>query len=610
MTDCDRKDGNRVTDRTEWVIDRNEATARGGMVAAKTAAAAEAGAETLRRGGNAIDAAVATAFTSGVVEPWMNGIGGGGFLVAHVPDRDEAVVVEFPMVAPAGATPDMFPLSGVGPDTALFGWPGVVASANVVGHRSVAVPGTVAGLALALERFGTISLAEAMAPAIAYAEAGTPVTWHTTYTIARDLSSLSRFPATAAVFCDGGIPPVTIDQSRPEMLRQPDLAATLRRIADEGPRAFYEGEIAAAMADHLTEHGAPFALTDLASYEARVVPALIADYRGYQIVTTGAGSGGTTLVETMRLLADSDLAAMGHNSPATLHLLTQAVRQAFADRFAFLADPDFVDVPFEQLTSPAYARERAAAFRLDRIGPIRPGDAKLLGIAHGLSASMPEYIGQLGQAADGSTTHLSVIDGNGLAVSLTQTLLSLWGSRVVVPGTGILLNNGMMWFDPEPGRPNSVAGGKRPLSNMAPAILTRHGRAVASIGASGGRRIMPCQAQIVSNLIDHGLSMQPAISAPRVDASTPDLLVSARLPVATRQTLQALGHRLSERVETLGGGDFASPVGISRGPDGLLRGGADPYYPAMAVGIDGPDASGQSTARRSDLDHARTHART
>ncbi len=580
--------GEAVAERTEWVLSRTEAAARGGMVAAKTQAAAEVGAEILRRGGNAVDAAVATAFASGVVEPWMSGVGGGGFLVAHFPDKDEAIVVEFPMVAPAGATPDMFPLAG-GVDTGLFGWPSVVGGANIAGPRAVAVPGVPAGLALALEQYGSgrVSLGQAIAPAIQLAEEGMPVTWHTTLTIARDLAQLSRFPATAAVFLDAqGHPPVTVDQSTPTMLRQPDLARTLRAIADEGPRAFYEGFLAAAIVGHLAEQGAPIVAEDFAAYRATVAPALAADYRGHRLLAPGKGTGGTTLVQSMNLLNELDIAALGHNTPQALHLMAKAFRQAFADRFAYLADPAQVDVPLEVLTSIEYAREQAAAVQRDGMGPVQAGDAARLGVSHGLGVSMPHYVGSSGQAVSGSTTHMGVIDKDGVSVSLTQTLLSLWGSRVVVPGTGVLLNNGMMWFDPEPGRPNSVAGGKRPLSNMAPALLTRDGRGVASLGASGGRLIMNAVAQLAMNLVDHRLGMQDAIAAPRIDASTPDLRVSSRLPRPTQEALTALGHRVVPRVESPGGSEFASPVGIHRAPDGLLTGGADLFYPAMAIGVE------------------------
>jgi gamma-glutamyltranspeptidase / glutathione hydrolase len=438
-------------------------------------------------------------------------------------------------------------------------------------------------LALALERYGTMPLPRVLEPAIALAEEGVPVTWHTTLTIARDLANLRRFPATAAVFLDpAGNPPASIEQTNLPRLRQPDLAQSLRLIAEEGPAAFYEGPFAAAAIAHLAGHGGVHTEADFAAYEATVVPALTVPYRDALVHTVGNGSGGTSLAQALRLLAPLDLAAHGHNSPETLHLLAQVFRVAFADRFAYLADPEHVDVPLDALLSADYAGERARQIGLRALDARpRAGDRTRLGVEHDLPASVPEYV------ADGSTTHLGAIDAAGNVVSLTQTLLSGWGSRVVVPGTGVLFNNGMMWFDPEPGRPNSVAGGKRPLSNMAPAIVTGD-RWAASIGASGGRRIQNCIAQIIVNLLDFGLGMQDAISAPRIDASVPALAVSARLPAATRDRLAALGHHLSVRDEALFTGDFASPVGILRAADGTLTGGADPFYfPATVIGLDG-----------------------
>ncbi len=575
-----------MTQRTEWHVGRQEAVGRGGMVAAKTSRAAEVGAGILRDGGNAVDAAVATAFAAGVVEPWMSGIGGGGFLVAHLPGQ-EPVVVEFPMLAPAAATPEMFPLAGSGADTALFGWPLVAGGANVIGHRSVAVPGAVAGLALALERFGTISLAQALAPAIAMARDGVPVTWHTTLMIARDAANLSRFAATAATFLPGGAPPATIEQAAPIMLRQPDLAATLEAIAMDGPRAFYEGPIAEAMAAHLAADGGLLTTDDLGRYAPTITATTTTTYAGHVVHTTGGGSGGTTLIESMNLLSAAGVGGMPQNSPEALHLLAQAFRQAFADRFAYLADPNHVEVPVDTLIDPDYARERAGQFDPARLGPVEAGLPDRVGVRHGLLSSIPGYAPLPNQMADGSTTHLSVIDRHGGAVSLTTTLLGGWGSRVMVPGTGILLNNGMMWFDPEPGRPNSVGGGKRPLSNMAPVIVSRDDVVVASLGSSGGRRIMNCNAQLVMNLLDHGQSIQDAIEQPRIDASTADLLVSQRLPSATRDALAALGHRIAVRDERLMLGDFASPAGVMATADGRLLGGADPFYfPAAAVGVD------------------------
>jgi gamma-glutamyltranspeptidase/glutathione hydrolase len=576
---------------TEWQVSRLEARGRGGMVAAKTPQAAAAGADILRRGGNAVDAAVTTAFTAGVVEPWMNGIGGGGYMVVQAPDEAPEVVA-YPMVAPAGARPEMFPLSGAGSDTELFGWPAVVDNANVWGYRSVAVPGTVAGLALALERWGTISLAEALAPAIRWAEEGTPVFWHTTLMIAGALGTLKQFPATAAIFLDGdGNPPVTREQDRPAWLRQEDLARTLRTIASDGPRVMYEGSLGQTIADDLAADGAPFTREDFALYQARIAPALSTMYGGSEVHTIGGGTGGTTLVESLNILAEFDLRNLGYHTPLALHRMAQAFRTAFADRFAWLADATQVEIPVDVLTSEEYAQERVRNLPEDRLEPIPAATAERTGMRHSLGSSLPDYVANaapVGQMADGSTTHLSVMDRDGMAVSCTQTLLSLWGSRVTTPGTGVLLNNGMMWFDPEPGRPNSVAGGKTPLSNMAPVILTRDGRPGASLGASGGRRIMNCNAQLVINLTDWRLGAQPAISAPRIDCSTAELLMSWRFPAETVKTLRAVGHRVAIRDERLFTDGFASPTAIRHTLDGVFDGGADPFYtPATAQAAHG-----------------------
>ncbi|MCA9859636.1 MAG: gamma-glutamyltransferase [Thermomicrobiales bacterium] len=565
---------------SRWRLGRFEAISDKGVVAAKTPLAAEFGAKVLEEGGNAVDAAVVTAAVAAVVEPWMNGFGGGGFLVRHDSKSGESSVVSFPMVAPKSATPEMFPLSGGTPDTDLFGWPSVVGGANVLGAKSVCVPGTPAGLALALQKYGTYSYFEALGPAIDLARHGFPVTWHTSMEIARDLANLRKFEATEALLCPNGIVPWSASQDNPTLLRQPDLADILEILAKDGARAYYEGAIAQKIVTYLNGLGADFSLEDFSSYQAVIEDALVGSYNGHGIVTTNYGTGGPTLVESLGLLDGFDLSHVAHNSVEALHLCAQAFAIAFADRFAYLADPDFVQVPIDALLSDAYLDARCEEMMQDRIGNLRPGTPDQLGVTHGLPGSMPDY------SSGGSTTHLSVIDKDGVAVSLTQTLLSLWGSRVTVPETGLIMNNGMMWFDPEPGRPNSVAGGKKPLANMSPAIITKNGEAVAAIGASGGRRIQNCQAQIAMNLIDHGMSMQEAVTSPRIDRSTRSLYVSSRMPKAVVSGLAALEHRVSVRDETLFFGDFASPACVQRTENGELRGGVDPFYfPATAQGI-------------------------
>ncbi len=352
----------------------------------------------------------------------------------------------------------------------------------------------------------------------------------------------------------------------------------------------YDGPIGRAIADDLAANGAPFTPDDFAAYQARIMPALTTTYRDAEVHTVGGGTGGTTLVESLNILNQLPMRDLGYHTPLALHRMAQAFRIAFADRFAWLADASQVDVPVEILTSPEYARERAACLKEDRLEPLPPTTGERVGICHGLASSIPDYVASAvpGQMADGSTTHLSSMDRDGMAVSCTQTLLSLWGSRVTTPGTGVLLNNGMMWFDPETGRPNSVAGGKTPLSNMAPVVISRGGRPWASLGASGGRRIMNCNAQLVMNMVDWRLAAMPAIWAPRIDCSTSELLLSWVFPTETVKALRAMGHRVALRDERLFTGDFASPASVRRTPDGIFDGGADPYYaPATAEAAHG-----------------------
>jgi gamma-glutamyltranspeptidase/glutathione hydrolase len=569
-----------MAERSEWIVDRTEATSRNGMVAAKTGLAADAGGAALKRGGNAIDAAVTAGLTAWVVEPWMNGIGGGGFLVAHIPERDESVVVEFPMVSAAAATPEMFQLAGTGSDAAPFGWPAVVGNANVVGHKSVAVPGAVAGLALALDQYGTISFAEALQPAIHFAEEGFSVDWHTSMYIAKDLANLKRYSEIASIFLDASsCPPISFEGAT-ATLRQPDLAQTLRVLAADGPRAFYEGEMAQQIVDLLAENGAPFTVEDFSNYQARISEPISVDYEDHQVITIGGGTGGTTLAQGISLLNRLPLETLPHNSSEALHLMAQALRLAFADRFTYLADPEHVEVPLDSMLSDEYLGDRFASIQSGTVNGVAAGNREQLGVRHEMPGSLPEY------TTGGCTTHLGVIDGAGNSVSLTQTLLSSFGSHVVVPGTGILLNNGMMWFDPTPGRPNSVGGRKRPLSNMSPAILLRDSRPVAALGAMNGRRIMSCVAQLVVNLVDYHMTMQPAVSSPRIDASTPDLLVNSRIPIEVHEALDRLGHNVVSRDETDFHMNFGSPACVQLDETGTYRGGVDPFYrPSTSTGV-------------------------
>ncbi len=548
------------------------------MVAAKTPEAARAGAQVLRDGGNAIDAAVVTALVAGVTEQWMNGIGGGGYLVRHDPRTGESDVVAYPMISPRSARPDMYDLVGSGRDAALFGWLLVVNSENIVGHRSICVPGTVEGLSKALDRWGSISWAAALDPAITWAEDGFPVHWHTSARIASDLANLRRFAATAEVVCPDGIPPWSQQGVPAARIRQADLATSLQRLADHGPREMYEGQLASAIIAHLNEGGADFCAEDFSEYSATFESPTTVTYHDHRVDTIGNGTGGTTLAQTFLLLDSMIDASTEPASAELLDAMARAFAAAFADRFAYLADPNFVDVPLEAMLSEAYIASRATEIASAPPRSPRAGSKASLGVSHALETSIPDY------TSGGSTTHLSVIDRDGVAVSLTQTQLSAWGSRVTIPGTGILMNNGMMWFDPEPGRPNSIDGGKRPLSNMAPAVISNGKGDIAALGASGGRRIMNCVAQIAMQLIDQSAGMQDAVAAPRIDRSTPSLIASNRFDPAVLTGLRDMGHDVDVKDETLLLSEFASPACVRfDGRD--FTGGVDLwYYPATASG--------------------------
>lgn len=552
-----------MSSRTTWRFDREEAVSPHGVAAAKHELAAEAGAEVLREGGNAIDAVVTAAFVAGVVEPFMSGLGGGGFLVAHFPERDERILIDHAMIAPAAAAPDMYPLAADGLDADMFGWRKVDGDANIHGHLAAAVPGTVAGLTLALEEFGTLSRQRALAPAVKHAAGGFDVTWHTALMIGLDLALLNRFPATRAIFTNDGYAPTPYPGWR-KPLRQPELADTLRQVAEHGARAFYEGGPAQAIAQEMRDHGGLITEEDLASYRPTVTRPLRGTYRGYEVLISPPASGGPTVLETLNMMEQADLANMGHNSAEALHWVAESCLQAFTDRFALLGDPAFVDSPWEWLISGQYAASQAATFTPGAVRSPAP--------------ALPPPIPRM------NTTHVSAIDRWGNSASLTTTLLGGWGSGVTVPGTGVLLNNGMMWFDPVPGRPNSVAGGKKPLANMAPTLLLEDNHALLSVGAMGGRRILNALPQIIANVVDYGMGMQAAISAPRIDCSTGVLQASSRINPDTITALQGIGHTVQIVEEDMLSFEFGSPVGVLKVGD-TLRGGANLYYPAMAIAV-------------------------
>ncbi len=586
---------------SESIFQSSKSEARGerAMVATKHRLSSAAAIRVIRAGGNVIDAAIAAAFAVGVVEPTSSGIGGGGYLVYQMGDRGG--VFGFPMRAPLAASPDMYRLTGAAA-VGSFGWPKVAEDANMEGPRSIATPGTVAGLTAAHTEFGRLPLEEVVAPAVELAQHGFTPEFHDLMAFAEQAGKFTRHDDLCHVFFANGAIPSGLEipgspytrgnqlRVEPAKIRQPDLADTLIAIGDEGPDAFYHGEIGRRLVDGVQQSGGILANADLATYQPfhwqtgreRGLDPLEVTYRDLGVRVAPYASGGITSAMTLQILSFKELASFEHNDADALHHYICAARLAYADRFAYLADPDSADVPWEGLTAHAYAARRQATIHSKAPTRFKAGDPW-----HEEGRTAPKRpIGSAPAYQDG-TTHLCVMDGDGNAVSLTNTLMSGFGSGVVAGRTGVVLNNGMMWFDPVPGHVNSVAPGKLPLNNMSPLlVLGPHGAQIA-VGASGGRRITNCVTNLVVKMIDFGLGPQAAIDSPRIDCSTPLTVIDGRIAREVIDDLRWRRHQIAvidPHYVTEGMSPFASPLAITRNRDGL-RAGADTFHSAHAAGL-------------------------
>lgn len=556
-----------MSSQTTLRISRDLAVARNTMVAAKHPWAVSAALDILDCGGNAVDAAVTAAFAIGVVEPWMSGIGGGGFMTIQMASGERHVVDYFSR-APRAAKPDMYELTE-GAQASVVGFSGVKDDANTYGPLSVAVPGMVAGMAVALEKFGTKEIGEVIAPAIDFAEQGFPVDWYRGMLLASQEPIIRRDPETARIFLKDGIAPAPLFGKPLPRLAQPDLANTLRRIAARGPEGFYRGETAERIAEHLHSIGGILTADDLAAYEPTITDPLVLNYRDVELVLLPYQAGGITIGEAFNILAGVDLRATGFNTATSLHQIAEASRRGYADRFAYVGDPDFHEIDWNMLASKEYAARRRAEIDPHHASKPKPGE----GVLHSRIEKRIEV-----PADGGCTTHLSVVDRDGNMVSITQTLTLIFGSAVTVPGTGVLLNDNMNLFDPVPGGVNEIQPWKRPASSMAHVIAVRDGVPVLAVGAPGGRRIMDTCMQMTLDTIDYDMDIASACAAPLIDCAGPELLVDDRVPAATRAKLRAMGHNVVDVEVSFSPRGFASPTGITVDPaTGLRYGGADPF---------------------------------
>ena len=566
---------------TQATLAKTEARSERAMVATKHELATEAGLEMLSAGGNAVDAAVAACFAVGVVEPASSGIGGGGYLVYQV--GDQGGVIGFPMRGPLNATPEMYRLTG---DAAAadFGWAAVEGDENLEGPRSIATPGAVAGLCEAQARLGRLPLRDVIAPAIRLARDGFAPRWFDLYSMGLQSGKLSRFAQLRRTFMPEDELPIGTAQSPPN-LRQPNLADVLETVGNQGPDGFYKGDVAKAIASDVRDCGGVMTEEDLAAYRPFVWEAgLEFPYRGRTVRVPPYASAGITTAMTLKLLEGSDVASAGHNSAEMLHAYICCARLAYADRFAYVADPEAVDVPWNSLVSDTYTSRRKESVAASvPPGGFEAGDPWAEEGRRPQTALSPSLPGW-----DTGTTHLCVIDDDGNAVSLTNTVGSGFGSGVVPKGTGVVMNNGMLWFDTTPGRVNSIMPGKWPLNNMTPALVLDKDGVKAALGASGGRRITNCVSQLIVKLLDFGMGPQEAIDSPRVDASMPFTSVDPRLESGVLAELEARGHRLlviGKEFPQTGFASFASPVAILKAGPNDLRAGADTFHSAQAAGL-------------------------
>ena len=525
------------------------------MVVAGEPIATKVGSEILARGGNAVDASIATGFALAVTLPRAGNIGGGGFVLIR--DRDNKIyALDFRETAPAKLFRDFYLEPG---------------RSSVDGPSASGVPGTVAGLWEMHRRFGKLPWAELVEPARRLASEGFAISAYESGGIAANRERFSRYASTAEVFLPEGQAPVPGSN-----FRQPELGETLARIAADGPKDFYHGETARRIAKAMKDSGGVMTAKDLSEYKPVWREPLEAEFHGYRVHSMPPpSSGGLHLLQMLELMEDYPTQAFEHNGARDLHRIAEVMRLAYADRARFLGDPDFVKVPVQRLLSSSYLKEREAL-----INPDKAGDSRSLA---------PELF-EKKPAESFDTTHFNVVDENGMAVSLTYTLNFSFGSGYVASGTGILMNNEMDDFNIKPGEPNSfgLIGGeankvearKRPLSSMTPTIVTKDGQFIAAVGAPGGSRIINGVFEWLLNFLAYGYNAQSSSSLPRIHHQWyPDVLrYEVGISPDTRRLLEAKGHKL-DKIDAV-----AHVLAIVRDPDGHLEAGLDPRRPAAAEG--------------------------
>jgi gamma-glutamyltranspeptidase / glutathione hydrolase len=529
----ENREGNAMLDQfsNAQQIRKPSVVSKGGIVAAQSRKAAEVGAEVLGAGGDCVDAVIATNFALGVLEPWMSGVGGGGAMVLYRARENRFEVIDYGMRAPGSLRPEDYPLAGDGAASDIFPWGRVKDDRNLHGPGSIAVPGVVAGMEEAHRRHAKLPWQELLGPSVNLADQGLSVDWWTTLMIASAAADLRRYPASAAVYLEDGLPPNAQWGIRSCVrLPQDGLKATLAHLAVRGPRDFYEGDLASSIAADVQAGGGALSVDDLASFRAYVREPLAIPYRGGKVYATPELTCGPTLAHALRLLQENLQPGRGGPDASAYTAYAMAVQSAYRERLQDMGDAD---------------------------------GRRALGAEH---------------LAPACTTHFSVVDSEGNMAAVTQTLLSTFGSKYVLPQSGVTMNNGIMWFDPTPGGPNSLAPGKRCLTNYTPVLAqAANGRRLA-LGASGGRRILPAVTQILSFVMDYGMDLDAVIHQPRIDASEGAVVIGdVRLPTQVREELRGRFDYEEARVQTLPM-KFACPSVVLR-EGGINSGATDIFQP-------------------------------
>lgn len=546
------------------ILDEQTAINDKGMVVSAHPLASKVGAEVLKNGGNAVDAAVAVQFALNVVEPMMSGIGGGGFMMYYDADENNVSIINSRESAPAGATPDMF----LGEDGQPLSF-----AERVQSGLSVGVPGTLKGLEDSLEKWGTKSLTELLQPSIQMADEGVPVNWVLANAIKNNQTKLSKSVAKDVFYPNGE----ALEEG--DLLVQKDLAKTFKLIAEQGTDVFYKGEIGQAIADTVQDYNGSMTIEDLNNYEAKELAPVWGTYKGHDIATMPPpSSGGLTMLQLLKKFEVLDLTQYDVKSTEKNHLMAEAMHLAYADRGAYMGDPDHVVIPEEGLLNDDYIQSRVDLIDYERANPdVQAGNPW----DYQEGGPEQEVVAQVDDKEYGETTHFTVADQWGNVISYTTTIEQLFGSGIMAPGTGILLNNELTDFDAIPGGANQVEPNKRPLSSMTPTIVFKDDKPYLTVGSPGGPTIITSVTQTIVNAIGYEMDIKDAIEEPRIYSNAyPTIRWEYGMPASVQADLKKMGHTLEAKPQEIG-----NVNSILIDPSGHYIGAADSTREGTAIGV-------------------------